>query len=404
VTASALDRRIAAVVDGGNCSGCGMCALLDTGIGMEDADGFSRPVRRGPADAVPDAPRHFDRACPGRRVAAQDPEGATRHPLMGPVVQAFEAWAVDPVIRERGSSGGTLTALAAWLAETGEASSVVGAAADPVAPRRTVSVRITTREEALGSAGSRYAPVSAAADATARDASAAIVGKPCEASALRALQSSEGRADGPLLLSFFCAGTPRQQATDDLVAELGIPHDEPVRDLWYRGRGWPGRFTAERLDGSSVSASYDDSWGAHLGPAVQWRCKICPDGIGESSDVTAGDFWRTDARGYPDFAEGAGVSALIARTRRGQDLVLRAVAAGVIAAVPIDIDDVAAIQPLQRQRRTTLAGRLAGARLAGAAVPRYPGFGLLRLAAGQARETYRTAKGTYRRVRARRSA
>ena len=392
-TGARLDRAIERVVAGGNCSGCGACAQLDAGLGMAlDTHGFSRPVRTGPSTAAPGAVRRFDDACPGVVVRAAAAPGAARHPTMGPVLEAWEAWATDPEVRFTGSSGGTLTAIAGWLAATGEAQRVVGARADSGEPRRTVSVTITTREEALASAGSRYAPVSNAAHPDALDPGCAVVGKPCEASAIRALAP-----DGPLLLSFFCAGTPSQHATDALVTELGLAGR--LRSLWYRGHGWPGSFTATTADGATAQSSYDDSWGKHLGRQVQWRCRICPDGVGESADVTAADLWTTDERGYPDFADGEGVSALIARTPRGLDVVRRAIAAGVIAATPVDIARLAAIQPLQRQRRTTLAGRLAGIRLAGGRVPAYRGFGLLRLGLGRWRDTYRAAKSGYRRRR-----
>jgi coenzyme F420 hydrogenase subunit beta len=392
-----LDQAIARVVDQGNCSGCGACVLLDSGLHMGlDSHGFNRPVRQSTSVTADDVTARFAAMCPGVVVRAQRPALSRRHPTMGPYVEAFEAWASDDEIRYAGSSGGALTALSAWLISTGEASRVVSATVDSAAPRRTVTVEITTREKALALAGSRYAPASNAAASAALDPAAAFVGKPCEVSALRAMQGGTG----PLLLSFFCAGTPSQHATDSLAEKLGVPTDEPIRDLWYRGRGWPGRFTVVRHDGSTVDTSYDESWGQSLGPAVQWRCKICVDGVGESADVTAADFWRADERGYPDFSEGPGVSALIARTERGLDVIRRAIAAGVLAATRIDIADLAAVQPLQRTRRETLSGRLAGTVAAGGRVPRYRGFSLLALAMPRLRDTYRTAKGTFRRRRA----
>ncbi len=396
-----IDDLVASVVRNGNCSGCGTCTLIDRGLEMQlSPDGFQRPVRTGHDPSAHAAARRFRATCPGVTVRAQHHDGIPYHPMLGPVAGVWEACATDPEIRRRGSSGGVLTALNAWLVETGEAAHVVGAAADRPEPRRTVPVTITTRAEALEAAGSRYAPVSVCADPRATDPAGATVGKPCEISAVRALTATDG-SRAPLLLSFFCAGTPSQHATEALLEDLGVPAGHRLADMWYRGRGWPGRFTARLQDGSEVSASYDESWGGALGPTVQWRCKICPDGIGESSDVTAGDFWRSDARGYPVFTETDGYSALIARTPRGLDLVRRAVEAGVIDVRPIDADDVAAVQPSQRRRRRTLLGRLAGARAAGAAIPRYRGFGLTRLAMRHGRESIRTARGTFRRVRAR---
>lgn len=401
---SALDTEVAKVLAAGTCSGCGACCRIDDGLTMRlDAEGYLRPVRaagaaapRAEADAA--AARRFRAVCPGVRVDAPESD-VPRHPTLGPVLRAWRAWAADDRVRWSGSSGGVLTALAGWLAETDGVAPVTGCAADAAEPRRTVSVTITTREEALAAAGSRYAPVAAAAGPGAEAASGAFVGKPCEASAVRGLARTSGRP-APLVLSFFCAGTPSQHATDAVLESLGAPRDADLVRLRYRGEGWPGSFTAQDAAGRSWSTSYDESWGAHLGKAVQWRCKICPDGVGESSDITAGDLWRTDERGYPTFAEGDGTSALLARTPRGLDAVLRAIEAGVIVAEPVDLDEVAAVQPLQRNRRATLAGRLLGARLAGRRVPRYRGFGLVRLALAQPRAAVRAGRGTYRRLRA----
>jgi coenzyme F420 hydrogenase subunit beta len=391
-----LDEAIARVTSQGNCSGCGACTLLDDGLEMAiDAEGFARPTRVGPSTAATDADRRFNGMCPGVVVRAPRPASARRHPTMGTYLEAFEAWAVDPEIRYAGSSGGALTALSVWMLETGEAARAVSAIADSVEPRRTVALTLTTREEALAAAGSRYAPVAAASQAAVTLPDTVVIAKPCEASAVRALMGP----DTPPILSFFCAGTPSQSATDGLVRTLGVADDDTVTALWYRGRGWPGRFTVEHDGGPTVSASYDESWGTALGPTVQWRCKICADGVGESADVTAADFWRADDRGYPDFTDGDGISALVARTPRGLDLVRRAIEAGVIAANPIGIESLAAVQPLQVARRTTLAGRLVGATAAGGRVPRYRGFSLARLASSRLRDTWRAAKGTFRRRR-----
>jgi coenzyme F420 hydrogenase subunit beta len=400
-----LDRAIREVVESESCSGCGACCLLDSGLRMRLTEqGYLRPFRDEdgggePAVRTQDPVSTFDAVCPGRTVAAQRPPGSRRHPSLGPVVSSWEAWAADPELRHRGSSGGTLTALASWLAETGQAARVLASAAGADDPTRTVPLAITTRDHALQAAGSRYAPVATAAQPDAVDPTSAVVGKPCEISALRALQSQlEPGSEPPLLLSFFCAGTPSQWATDELVADLGVAPTEKVTDLWYRGRGWPGRFTAV-TDDRSASTDYDDSWGRRLGPAMQWRCKMCPDGVGESADIVAGDFWQTDARGYPLFTEGEGVSALIARTLRGHEVLLRSREAGVLVMRAIDPDAIASVQPFQVKRRRLLAARLRGARLAGRTTPRYRGFGLTAMALRRPRESLRAARATWRRVR-----
>ena len=385
-----LQEEIAEVVRSGTCSGCGACLLLDPGLAMRlDDEGYARPRQVGSSTAAPDAAEQFRRACPGLRVVAGRPAGVERHPTMGPVVAVWSAWAADDELRFAGSSGGVLTALAAWLTETGRASRVLGAGPDRADARRTVAVELTTREEALAAAGSRYAPV--AVDAVERVPGGATIGLPCRASALRALGTDE------LLLSFFCAGTPTQRATDSLATSLGA--DGPPRDLHYRGQGWPGRFAVASTDGTVATLSYAESWGEHLGRALQPRCKICPDGVGESADIVAADFWEADDEGYPAFIDGPGVSALIARTERGYRVVLDAVAAGILVVHPVRIERLADVQPFQVSRRRTLAGRLLGVVLAGGRIPRYRGFTLIALGFGDLRQSLRAARGSWARTR-----
>lgn len=392
---SALRDRVRSVVAADACSGCGMCTLLDRGLEMSDATGYLRPVEAAAPAELDGAAAILDRACPGRRMDAQRPEGAQRHPLLGSYFGMWVAWATDEEARFRGSSGGALTALHQWLVSRDVDARIVSAAASSAAPSRTVPVTITTKAQALASAGSRYAPVAVAGDPAILQAPTAVTGKPCEVSALRAARLTD---DAPLLLSFFCAGTPNQSATEKLVRDLGGPEIDAVTSLRYRGDGWPGRFVAA-FEGGEVSTDYENSWGSTLGPATQWRCKICPDGIGESADVVAADSWDTDERGYPVFDEGAGQSALIARTPRGLAAVLAAEEAGFLQLKPLDPGALVSAQPLQASRRTFLFARLLGSRLAGRPAPRYRGYGLLRLSLSAPRTAIRTARGTFRRVR-----
>lgn len=401
---SRLDRAVMRVVDAQMCTGCGLCTALDPGLRMEYRDGFMRPARR--SDSPPLTPardreltKTFKACCPGVTVSAPStPPGAERDATLGPVLGIWTASASDAEIRHIGSSGGVLTALNQYLITSGRATKVLGAAADPREPRRTVPVTLSTKEDALAAAGSRYAPVSALSNPDALSQGTALTGKPCEASALRAYAREAG-IEPPVIMSFFCAGTPSQQATDSLVADLGIPRSKPLSAMWYRGRGWPGEFTAFSSDGTRVSTSYNESWGAALGPAVQWRCRVCVDGVGEAADISAGDFWEADEKGYPEFENKPGRSVLIARTPRGLQIVQEAARVGVITIDHATIDAAKAMQPYQRERRRLLLGRLAGTRLLLGRVPLYRGFGLLASALRFPRESWRELRGTITRVR-----
>lgn len=368
-----LERAVQSVVDNDNCTGCGGCTLISDRITMRlDDEGWMRPVVATTPHGAPRAEaRRFRAICPGVRLDAPRPETGTTHPTFGRYVSAWHGAAADPQTRDAGSSAGVLTALTTYLIETGRAKAVRGVAMSRQEPRRTVPVNITSREEALASAGSRYAPV---ASLDALDAlPEAVVAKPCEISALQKVRAVREDGAAPLTLSFFCAGTPSQGATNRLIKQLGVT-PEDAKSLRYRGNGWPGEFTV--TDGDHVGAlSYDDSWGKHLGRDLQWRCKICPDGTGEDADIAVGDFWRADEKGYPLFDDAEGDSVVIARTLRGHEILIRAVEAGAIVLAPVDLDVVEKIQPLQRARKRTFPLRIAARLLAFRRVPVFHGYG-----------------------------
>lgn len=396
-----VDALIGDVVAADHCTGCGACAAMFENVSMASDDaGFWRPLVE-PAEEGTRATRHqarsFRAACPGVGVTAPRVRGPVPiHPVFGAYRSVWEAWAADPAVREAGSSGGVLTALAQFIAGT-TGGSVLGVTERDGSPPGLDATWLATPEELLATAGSRYAPVGVAERAWERADRSAVVGKPCEVAAIRGRNAAEDRAD-PLLLTFFCAGTPSVHATRELLDRLAVEPSE-VTQIRYRGDGWPGRFRVRTRSGDERSMSYEESWGKVLGKQLQWRCKVCPDGTGELGDVSVGDYWETDERGFPLFEDASGRSVVIGRTPAGERLIADAVAAGVIGARPVDPDRVAAVQPLQVERRTTLAGRVFGSTMAGRRRLRVRRFRSLRQAIRHPRANLRAARGTFRRVR-----
>lgn len=381
------------VLRAGTCSGCGACVLAGQATTMAiDGRGDLRPVPAGHSRAAVPLAEY----CPAlvvRRPARLVDQHVDRD--FGPWLRVWVAHATDLELRHRGSSGGALSALAAYLLDHGSPGAVVMRSGPGT---RTTGLVVRSAADVPETAASRYAPASALATlAEADDPNLAVVCRPCEASALRSLRPDEERR--PPVLSFFCAGVPSQWATDELVRALGADVDD-VTDVRYRGNGWPGRFTVTDRAGRMWTTTYDDSWGHHLGRRLQDRCKICPDGVGESADVSAADLWEADERGYPVFADAPGRSLVIARTPRGVALVAGAVAAGYLDARTTDLTLARTVQALHVQRRRLLLGRLAGRRAAGAATPRYRGFGLWQSALRHPLASLRQARGSFVRTRA----
>ncbi len=166
----------------------------------------------------------------------------------------------------------------------------------------------------------------------------------------------------------------------------------------FRGNGWPGMSTAVTHSGRRAEMDYATSWGTILNRHLQFRCKICPDGIGEFADVVGADAWY-GKDGYPDFAERAGRSLVLSRTATGEKLVGEAVAAGYIAVEALAREEIAKMQPYQENRKKMVLSRLLALRLTGRTTPRYRKLKLLRLALGGGlRENLRNFVGMARRT------
>lgn len=379
------EQRLEQIVASGMCTGCGACvaAVGEDKLQMRlDASGFLRPVATRALDA--DQQRRIRAVCPG--IGLEHPrqfEPGTRYDVLwGPSRRLAAGHATDAELRFKASSGGVLSALLLHLLDSGAVDFVVQTRADRDDPLLSEAVFSRSRQDILEAAGSRYAPASPVAAlprALTLPGRIAFVGKPCDVAAVRRLIAADPAlaARIPYLLSFMCAGTPSQAGTLDILKRVQIKPEQVV-EFRYRGEGWPGLTRAATAEGRVGTLDYNTAWGQILNRQLQPRCKLCADGTGEFADVVCADAWY-GKDGYPDFAERAGRSLLLARSERGTDLVNAAVAAGHIAVDDFDVSELRGIQPYQFKRKTEILARCAAARVALRAVPRYS-----RLALGRA--------------------
>lgn len=405
----ALPPTLRRVLRADSCAGCGLCAGLDPAIGLErSAKGWWRPVARG--EARPETDALLADACPGTTIApwldhrGRPGEGVVDvDPCWGPHVRVMTGYSCDPEIRYQGSSGGVLSALAVHLLRTGQVDRVLHVAMDPESPLLTRIVRSTGRADVLTAAGSRYAPAAPLAEIMAEletPGRLLFIGKPCDAGALRQLCAADPTVGArfPYILSFFCAGTPSQDGTGRILDRLGVePAD--VAHFRYRGDGWPGYASATRHDGSRERMSYADSWGDILSKEVQFRCKICPDGVGGAADVAAADAWYGGDSGYPSFEEADGRSLVISRTARGDALVREAEAAGAVSTELLDIGEIVKMQPSQARRKRQILARLAAMAVTANPLPTMHGLKLWSAARQESlKNQLKAMLGTTRRI------
>jgi coenzyme F420 hydrogenase subunit beta len=365
------------------CTGCGLCAAVSAGIRMAMVPpGYARPRQIGPVSEAED--RAIAAACPGMVIDERDHPHDADEPYWGPQRFTGTGHALDPALRQQGSSGAVISALLTHALASGQVDFVVQTGANPASPLGNVPVVNSDAAGVFAAAGSRYAASSPLADLEAhlaRPGRFAFVGKPCDVAALRARAKTDPRIDAriPLKIAFFCAGIPSATGSRRILQALGTSEAE-VASFRYRGDGWPGFATATLKDGSTRRMSYADSWGNILSKEVQFRCKICPDAVGAAADVACADAWYGDDRGYPSFEEADGRSLVMVRTAAGEALRHSAEAAGVLATEPLAVSEIIKMQPHQARRKRQLASRLWAMRVAGRPVPRFLGVGVAQAA------------------------
>lgn len=397
---------VAEVVAGGLCIGCGLCEAVSGGrVPMRmTAAGSLRPHGVGRLRAEEEAV--VLAVCPGARVAAREEEaaeaaeGGGRDGVWGVYRRMCYAWAGDADVRFRAATGGALTALAAHALECG-ARFVLQVAARADFPMRSEWRMNGTAAEVEAAAGSRYGPVAPLAGlyaALGRGVPFAVVGKPCDLSAVHNLAALDARVDELCRwrLALVCGGQSRLAKSRAVLAEVGVAEKE-VTLFRYRGYGNPGRTRVETADGRAFEKSYDEMWGDAAGWQIETRCKLCADALGECADVACADVWD-DA--VPE-GEDAGFNGIVVRTAAGTALVESAVAAGTLvvgeAISPAQFGD---FQPHQVAKKRALAARFAGLAAAGACVPEARGLRVAALSHAVGGAAYEAEKeGTARRVR-----
>ena len=370
--------NIANIVDKHYCLGCGLC-LSDAGNGrlkmIQQKDGFLIPV---PQEGFDGEIRTLRRYCPGITVHLNQSLRRSKEKFYGPHLDLKVAYANDQAIRFRGSSGGCLTAILCALIEQRKVDGILQAGPSKEFPTRTEACFSRSVEQIIANAGSRYAPVSLLENfkqILAENNRIAVVGKPCDIVAVRQYLELHPEYAEKIFctLSFMCMGLPSQNATDRLIDRLEVKEPSQIKELKYRGRGWPGQATVTAQQNEVYSCSYHESWGEILGRDVLFRCKICPDGWGSFADISSGDAWYTDGAG-PLFDERPGRSFLFIRSRRGQE-VIDAVSEHITVA-DYDIRELPVIQKSQHARKKRVWSSYLVLKLLGDRLLKFKGLGM----------------------------
>jgi coenzyme F420 hydrogenase subunit beta len=327
------------IVEQSQCIGCGLCQgiVADETIQMKKAsNGYLQPIIKG--DIKQQEVIDILNVCPSRQLTTLPArlinESTQTDKIWGHYQSVKHCCAADEEQRYKGSSGGILTALAIYLLESDTVDFILHAkpsSSDPTFGEQQLSF---SREDVLQSVGSRYGPTSMLENINAlldRGERFAIIGKPCDLSALRNLALIDKRVNELVKywLTLVCGGFMPPEGTTQFLNEHLIKEDE-VSKFRYRGYGFPGPTHVETSDGKTHDFSYYDFWGEDY---KRWtlphRCKICPDSIGEVADIVAADPWPGGGPNKDKVNE-RGNNVVIVRTVSGAELLDSAFKAGFI--------------------------------------------------------------------------
>ena len=367
---------VEAIVEAGLCIGCGLCrSVAPDAIRMEMSSGGAEiPVVEHPL--TESQLTLINRVCPGVRVEGRRPEtesaAARWDTIWGPAIAMAKGYAADPEVRFRCSAGGGTSALGIHLLESREVDFILHVRASRSLPMRSEAHLSSTRADVLEGAGSRYgpaAPLVGLVQLLDQGRPFAVIGKPCDISAIQNLSRTDPRVDALIRyrIAIVCGGASAFGLSLDLIARFGLREPE-VSLLRYRGYGNPGRTRVEARDGRAFEVTYNDLWAEEDKWRILFRCKICGDAVGETADIAISDVWP----GGGPSGEDAGFNGFIARTERGAGLLRRATDAGALTLVgDMDFPDFDTVQPHQVRKKQAITVRLAALRDAGFPIVEY---------------------------------
>lgn len=311
--------RFTRIVNNNLCLGCGLCESLGKGLGYNLSlrpNGFySIEI---PNDRNVKLEQRMANCCPSVSLLGDGSTG-----IWGGYKMMARAHSTDNRVRHHASSGGFVSAICQYALENGFCGAVLQVGVDPKDPLQNKLLVSRSSEIILSRASSRYAPAKMFTDLKqildSSEDTFLFVGKSCDVLALKNFTTEYPEYVNRIwmYISILCGGMPSYNATKRIIETLG---DITPVSLKYRGDGWPGSFSVQGDDGREYRMEYPREWNEFLGPALHFRCKICPDSIGSLSDISVGDAWNV-IDGKPVFKEGEGESCIIVRTDLGEGVV-----------------------------------------------------------------------------------
>ena len=372
-------KAIHRIVEDNLCTQCGTCA------GICPSDAIDMHISKGLCLPNIEWEKCTNcglcaRVCPGDNVDFQtlNLEIFGKQPkcfLLGNSLGCYIGHSADDNLRGNSSSGGLVTQLLIFALEKGivDGALVVGMRKDlPSVPEPFIA---KTREEIRLASKSKYAPSSSniiLKEILSRQGKFAVVGLPCHIQGVRKAEAynKELKEKIVLHLGLFCSHTVNFLGTEILLKKLKTDKQD-IKQLDYRGNGWPGYLSVLTKKGQRLSIRYRDYWNSLFGPNffTPLRCLSCHDHTNELADLSFGDAWLKNVMKK----DKDGSSIVISRSKKGDEILKKAESAGAIHLNEIDVENVIRSQYTSLfSKKIGLGTRIAILNSFGIRTPSYP--------------------------------
>lgn len=370
------------VVESDLCTGCGACKSICPNSAID----IVLDKKKGIYIPVVDNKKCIDcglcfSTCPGHSVDFKTLNNSVfkkepENKMIGNYVNCYMAHSEDRDIRYNSSSGGLVTSLLIFALEEKLIDGALITRMDQKNPLEPVVLIATNKEEIISASGSKYCPVPAnigIKKILKKEGKYAVVGLPCHIHGIRKFENINPELKNRIKYHFglFCANTSTMSGTKYFLNQKKIDK-EKIKDINYRGEGWPGKISVTLDDGtkksflrSSKSAKNNrlKSSAFHY-DFTPIRCLLCCDQTSELSDISFADPWLPELKD-----EKIGKSLIISRNKNGEELIEKAVKKNIISIEKLPIDDVLRAQNYSFKKR--VYSRMYWLKRFGRPVPKY---------------------------------
>lgn len=263
--------------------------------------------------------------------------------LTGYVENQYVGYPTDQKIRFAGASGGMVTGLLVYLLEKGKIDGAVVVGMDPETPYKTAGILARTKEEIVRAAQSKYCitpSMEAIKYIRKLEGRFAVVALPCQVHGIRKLEGVDPKLSEKIacILGLYCHCNLNLDGPVDAIKASKIDLED-VREFQFRGGGWPGSFYAINKDDIGVPL-YPVCMSTLMNILFRFyganRCYLCVDVLAEFADLSFGDFWARDYKGFFSTMERS--TLVLQRTAIGRKILENASEDGALKMHKLPID------------------------------------------------------------------